>query len=788
MKNLFIFSAFTALTALGAMELPTENRLMYNSHAAGYVEVKYNRSTRLDSVRSLKPARNFVSNIMAAYFTCGQWNIHSMPKKNDGTDHVPAGFNKLEKFDANKNETTVVIRNEHFLITRKCSVLQDSAIFKYEGKWESLQDNYLSSFFISMAPDKAMTECFLLKGDEKIKFTASDRFNPPYGDVMVYTDASGKNGFAVLVDQSLYAKEPMGAFFRRNGVHLPGYTTRNIKKGEIIPITVYFALFNDTDPIEAVNAARKKIFGEDVSKSFARPQPRPQVSTGRMLNASNGNAFWRMAPEMITSETALPVQKCENWQISAAGNEFVAEQLVITPEKELKNLQIKISDFVGDNGKKIAAKLFSLEYVTAIPRHAPITGCSVAGECADRLLRTIPAALGAGKHHAFLISGQIPAKTAAGIYRGTVEITADGVSQTLPLSVKVRNFALPAYSAYYADFLVSGPYADKFTKDKAAAAKFCKADLVKLRLHPASSLNVFFDKEGKVSGNPVAVLKEMFKETGEQRFRIYGSFRCTKFSKLKAMTPEMDASMTTFMKAVQSAFEKAGYLDKILWQIGDECHIEKELKSQIHYHKLTKQVVPGLKRFSTINGFNPRVKELVKESEIIAPHIDIIFRCIKDKMDISGKEIWIYNNDFMTGGIRLSKVRTVGWKSFAFGISGYHQWSVNAWVKDWRPGDDYSGCIYYPPQEGIDANPQRSMRLVNFALCVSDYDYLAILGGLIKANSGTPEAAAAQKELERILNDVTPFWHEQTTEYRKIESGREKIAELIETLQKVGKK
>ena len=785
-RSLILLGMATAV--LGAVELPRENRLMYNKHAAGFVEVKYNRSTRLDSVRSLKPARNFVSNIMAAYFTCGQWNIHSLPLKNDGTDHVPAGFNKLEKFDADKNSTTVVIRNEHFLASRKISLLPDSAIFKYEGIWESLQDNYVSSFFISMTPDKAMTRCFLLKGDEKIGFTAKDRFNPPYGDVMVYTDESGKNGFAVLVDQSLYAGEPMGAFFRRNGVHLPGYTTRNIKKGEKIPVAIYFALFNDSDPVEAVKAAQKKIFGENISKSFARPQPRPLVTTGKLLNRSNGNIFWRMAPEMITSESVIPAEKCENWQIAAAGNEFIAEQLVITPEKELKNLQIKFSDFVGEGGRKIASKLFSLEYVTAIFRHAPITGSSVAGEYSDRLLRTIPASLNGGKHHAFLISGQIPAKTAPGVYQGVVEVTADGMSQKLPLSIKVHNFALPQYPAYYADFLVSGPYADKFTKDKAAAAKFCKADLVKLRLHPASSLNVFFDKDGKVSGNPVAVLKEMFKQTGEQRFRIYGSFRCTKFPKLKAMTPEMDASMTTFMKAIQSAFEKAGYLDKILWQIGDECHIEKELKSQIHYHKLTKKVVPGLKRFATINGFNPRIRELVEESEIIAPHIDIFFRCIKDKIDITGKEVWIYNNDFMTGGIRLSKVRTVGWKSFAFGISGYHQWSVNAWVKDWQPGDDYSGCIYYPPQEGIDVNPQRSMRLVNFALCVSDYDYLVILGNLIKANNGSAEAKAAQAELDRILNDVTPMWHEQSTNYSKIENGRMKIAELIEKLQKVGKK
>ena len=80
------------------------------------------------------------------------------------------------------------------------------------------------------------------------------------------------------------------------------------------------------------------------------------------------------------------------------------------------------------------------------------------------------------------------------------------------------------------------------------------------------------------------------------------------------------------------------------------------------------------------------------------------------------------------------------------------------------------------------------MRLVNFALCVSDYDYLAILDKSIKANAGTPEAKAAQAELDRIMNDVSPAWHDQTTDYRKIEAARSKIAGVIEALQKVGKK
>lgn len=789
MKKFALLLAAGVFSAVSALELPADNSLMYNKKAAGFVEVKFNRSTRLESLRTLKPARNFIKRINTAYFTCGQWNIHSLPKKNDGTDHVPAGFNKLEKFDFKNPATSVTIRNEHFLIERNFSILPDSAIFKYEGSWESLQNNYIETFFVSVSPEKEFTKVFMISGNEKIETTSRDRHNPLQGDVLVYTDESGKNGFAVIIDQSLYAGCRMGAFFRLNSIHLPGFCNRQLKKGEKIPLTIYFALFNDADPVAAANEALKRIFGDDISKARRRPDPRPQITTGKILAANKGTAFWRMAPELLPAEASLPSAKCEKWQISGAGNEFIAEELVVTPGNDLKNFKLKLGDFVSADGKKLAAGNFTVERIVSIPRHAPLNNCSVAGEYSDRLLRTIPAELKAGKHQGFLISGKIPAKTPAGIYQGCVEISADGLTQKLPLAIEVYNFELPQAAAFYGDFLISGPYADKFSKDKKAAGDFCKKDVSSLRIYPALYCGVFFNKEGKLTSNAAWTIKQQFKKyNGTQRFRVDGSFRCNKFRKLKKMSPELNAAMSIFADAVQRAFDPAGLTGQVLWQIGDECHIAEKLASQIHYSKISKKAAPKLRTFATINGFNPKIKELIEVSDIIAPHMDIFFYCIKDKMDISGKEIWIYDNNFMTGGIRLSKVRGVAWKSFDAGITGYHQWSVNAWVKDWRPGDDYSGCIYYPPETGIDENPQRSMRIVNFALCVSDYDYLVILKNLIKKAGNTPEAAEAEKALDRIVKSVSPAWHDQTTNYSKIENARAELAQLIRKMMKAEKK
>lgn len=784
MKKVFYLACLPVLlTASSTAELPENNRLMYNKHASGYVEVKFNRSTRFESLRTLKPERTFIQSIQTAYFSAGAWNIHSLPQKNDGVDHVPAGFNKLEKFEFRNPETTVIIRNRDFLITRKFSILKDSSIFKYTGEWKCLQENYLGNFFISFTPGKSFTKVFYYKQGKFHERDKESRYNMPQGEAMLYTDDSGKNGFIFLVDQSLYANQETGAFFRRNGVSLPGYCSRALKKGETIPLTVYFALFNDTDPEKALQAARKRIFGSETAKSLPRPLPRPVVTTGKILNTSAAGSFWRLGCELLPAESPLPRQKCSSWQISGAGNEFIAEQLVFTPSQKVKSFDMKLSDFIRKDGKKLSAGTFNIEYIRSIPRHSAGHSVAVAGEYSDRLLRKLPRQLLPRKHYGFLISGRIPAGTAPGIYQGRVTLKTDGSTHKLPLTLKIHNFSLPAQPAWYADFLI-GSYADHFTKNKKAAAQFCKKDLVALRLQPAISVHVFFDKNGKLKNAPIWAVKQQFKLTGPQRFRIYGTFRCGKFPKLKHMSPEMDAAMAMFARVTQQAFKPAGLTDKVLWQIGDECHLLDKLKSQIHYSKLTGEAAPELRRFATINGFNPMIKELIRHTDILVPHSAILFKCIKGKIDLKGKEIWTYDNEFMCSGVRFSKVRAMAWKGFKYGISGYHQWNVNAWVKNWRPGDDYSGTIYYPPEEKIDTHPQRSMRLVNFALTVSDYDYLALLQKLIRENAGTPAAAAAAGKLTALVNGISPEWHFQTREYSKIETARERVAALIISLQK----
>ena len=175
--------------------------------------------------------------------------------------------------------------------------------------------------------------------------------------------------------------------------------------------------------------------------------------------------------------------------------------------------------------------------------------------------------------------------------------------------------------------------------------------------------------------------------------------------------------------------------------------------------------------------------ELIRHTDIIVPHTDIFFTRIKPNIDLNGKEIWTYDNSFMNTGIRQNIVRGIAWRSARFGFRGYHQWCVNAWPRHWTPGFDNSGCVYYAAL-GRETVPQRSLRLVNFALGISDFDYVEILRNEIRRTKDRKAAAAAENELNNILWKMLPCWRDQPENYRIMEQARNRIGDLIESLRK----
>lgn len=751
---------------LNADDLPENNRWCYNKTAAGYLELK-SRSLRFRHLGFKGDKEWMITDIQPIYFSCGSWNTHSVPHRTEGLDHVPARFNQFLSITGKNPVIEFMIRNEQFDLKRRYSLLPGTNIFKLELEWRARRNNFITSLCLSYKPAAPYT----LKSQN--------------GDIQIYTEGSGRKGFAVFTDQTYYRNRNYGAVLKKNTISLPAYNKILIPKDTVIRMTAYFALFKEADPDEAVLQAKRQAFGKDGDKSFFPWKPLEKITTASPLQKDSGNVVWRLAPELAVENGFVPSGDNQNWQLSATGNEFIADQLVITPQKNLTSLELKLADFKGPGNTEISAKQFRIEAVEAVPRSYPANWHAVYGSYMDRLLTVLPKTLDAGKNSVFLISGRVPSGQKPGEYSSKLTIRSNEFNAAIPVKLTIRNFSLPEEPFFYGDFLISGGgWANKFSQTPKEDAQFCRQDLRSLRIHPAKSLTVPMTPEGKLKGDPAAKLLKEMQRDGMQRFRINGVYRCGRYSrKFKSGSPEMDDAMTKFALATCQALDKYGLSGRSLWQLGDECHVPEYLDMQIHYSKLTGKVAPSLRRFATINGYNPKVAELIRHTDIIVPQSDIYFSRIKPNIDLKGKEVWTYDNAFMNTGIRQTVVRGIAWRSFRFGFTGYHQWCVNAWPKNWHLGVENSGSIYYPPM-GQETVPQRSLRLVNFALGISDYDYLTLLRDEIRSCKDRKAAAAAEKELQEIITDMIPDSWSQPEDYRKLETAKNRIGDLIEQLRK----
>ncbi|NLF93073.1 MAG: DUF4091 domain-containing protein [Oligosphaeraceae bacterium] len=412
----------------------------------------------------------------------------------------------------------------------------------------------------------------------------------------------------------------------------------------------------------------------------------------------------------------------------------------------------------------------------------PRLAIGISGEYPD-ILDCLPhAELEPGKNYCFFLTARFPAGTAPGIYRGKATIAGKDFSHAVPLTIRIRNITLPTPASFKTDFL-SGP--DRYTTEATRLdSKLYQTDLRSLRITPRHTITLLYDEEGNVKGRPVQNIQNTVGKLHDHNFHIFGPFLQRKFPGLKPLSAEMDSAMANFARVTEQTFQPAGLVDKLLWQLGDEVHDAEKLNIQIHYAKLTRQMAPALPIFTTVNGFSERVKELIACADIIAMHAEIYFHCVENQLDMSGKQLWQYDNGFMTASVPAALVRGIMWRAYKYGITGYHQWSTTAWPADWDFGVDYSGTLYFPPVQG-QKTPLRSARLQNFASGVSDYDYFVLLENELRRLGEHPAGKAAAQEFSSIISAVVPDRWTLPRNYQAIAAGRERIAELIEELQKL---
>ena len=131
--------------------------------------------------------------------------------------------------------------------------------------------------------------------------------------------------------------------------------------------------------------------------------------------------------------------------VEAARNEVEGVQLVVVAGKEgVRSATLEVNDLVGESGGTIPRSSITWHIVGYVQTEQPAYKVSKVGWWPDPLLPPGRFDVTAGQVQPLWINVRVPVDTRPGLYHGTVTLrTADAQATSVPLDVRVWNFAIP---------------------------------------------------------------------------------------------------------------------------------------------------------------------------------------------------------------------------------------------------------------------------------------------------------------------------------------------------------
>jgi hypothetical protein len=167
---------------------------------------------------------------------------------------------------------------------------------------------------------------------------------------------------------------------------------------------------------------------------------------GELLPGSNEQVglWWASSGWKVGRERELPKARSDAILIRAAKNEAEAAQLVVRPAAAMKELVLEAGSLTGPGGATIPAQCIDILEVRYVNVTRPTDKSTVAGHWPDPLPALDKALhLMQGMNQPFWIRVNVPRDARAGLYQGTINLSAEGWKAVVPLKVEVYDFELP---------------------------------------------------------------------------------------------------------------------------------------------------------------------------------------------------------------------------------------------------------------------------------------------------------------------------------------------------------
>ena len=529
-------------------------------------------------------------------------------------------------------------------------------------------------------------------------------------------------------------------------------------------------------------------------KQFKKISPSVRVGE-KQHNVMVG--FATSMEKILPRDNPIALMLREEMAISLAKGEKESFQTVVIPWVNVKDVGVTVGDLVSDDGSKLFSEHINTPVVGYVKTETtPSSGTPYLGWWPDPLLSFLEKTdIKAGDAQSFWVRINAPKDQKPGVYRGTVDVQADGATIfSFKLTVRIYDFSMPAFSPL-PTAITFGPTSKDWSyiwKDK------------KLKMQWADFLTdyyISYDSLYTHDGPDFEVIKHL-NEAGR-----LGLFNLRYFYRSNGTgASSWEAAMGKIRKIYEQAKE-LGLLDHAYIYGNDEFRRKQHAATEAAAKDL-KRAFPGVMIMTTAIDTSYGLNSEIKSIDAWCPYISDFYPKKAETVRAKGKQVWWYtccwpHNPYPNFFIECKLIEArmlMGFITAKFGPDGFLYYQISRWrnnskpitsgpFTDWNPnsynkynGDGSLTCV------GPDSSPLATIRLENFRDGLEDYAYIIILDEIIRQYEGKSLLSKSQKawlkqakSAARIPWNVVKEVYSYTYDPMVVYAYRNKLAQLIET-------
>jgi len=527
---------------------------------------------------------------------------------------------------------------------------------------------------------------------------------------------------------------------------------------------------------------------------------------------------------------SMRLQHNSGIELELAREESESFQLVVIPnERSIQGVEVSIGPLKNRSGRQLNLRWHRVGYVKS-GRPAEYRPEYV-GWWPDPLMPPGIFDVAAGEIQPLWFTVAADQQTESGLYQGSILIRLAEYTQSVQVTVRVRDFALPRPGTLAAPFGLYRRSIESWYGQKMAPEEFnewCQF-MAGYRLTP-KNLGVEYKKnvrapsadsndggQGTVDRVDMTTLrKTVGKMNDDFPPYSYGFYRLPGCSSLKQRKVDQAAAQryADVVKMHYDEWRRQGFGEEAYLYGVDEVTRECEDKTRDIYAAIKRQL-PQVKIMQTLGStLTPKLAGLV---DIWCPKTYAVGKTFYDQRRQAGDTIWLYvccspvppyGNFFVD--VPSIDHRILFWQTKKAAATGFLYWTVAQWdpvdspasgkpcfpdipfeitkqrmyAGPWKVNGD--GLLVYP---GKNMTPLPSIRLEVIRDGIEDFEYLALLEKLVNDAEKLPASRqpaqpmiAEARKLCGVPDRISHSFTEFTKDPELILTRRKQIAEMIEKL------